>query len=57
MSLVNQVRAEGELKKVLTAEDAPATLRLALHDAATFDINSGSGGLNGSIVLRYLVPS
>ncbi|CAL8460517.1 g46 [Coccomyxa elongata] len=46
-----RVRAEGELKKVLTAEDAPATLRLALHDAATFDINTGTGGLNGSIVL------
>lgn len=50
--LVIQVRAEGELKKVLDAEDAPAALRLVIHDAATYDIRSGTGGLNGSIVLR-----
>lgn len=49
----DQVRAEAELKKVLTAEDAPATLRLVLHDAATYNANAGTGGLNGSIVMRW----
>ena len=46
-----QARAEQELKKVLTADDAPAALRLVLHDAATYNTDSGTGGLNGSIVL------
>lgn len=43
-------RSEKELKKVLTAEDAPVALRVVLHDAATFDVATGKGGLNGSIV-------
>ena len=49
-----QARAEQELKKVLTADDAPAALRLVLHDAATYDVDSGVGGLNGSIVLKWV---
>lgn len=49
-----QARAEQELKKVLTADDAPAALRLVLNDAATYDVDSGAGGLNGSIVLRWV---
>ncbi|CAK0787502.1 hypothetical protein CVIRNUC_010722 [Coccomyxa viridis] len=44
-------RAEKEFRKGLSAEDAPDCLRLVLHDAATYDIASGTGGLNGSIVL------
>jgi hypothetical protein len=47
-----QVRVEQELKKVLSAEDAPATLRLLLHDAATYDVATETGGVNGSIVTR-----
>ena len=47
-----QQRSEKELKKVLTAEDAPIALRVVLHDAATYDVATGKGGLNGSIVNR-----
>ena len=47
-----QARVESEVRKVLTADDAPAALRLVLHDAATYDADSGTGGINGSIVLR-----
>ena len=47
-----QFRAEKELRNVLTAEDATAALRLVLHDAATYDADNGTGGINGSIVLR-----
>lgn len=46
-----QARAEQAFRKGLTAEDAPGCLQLVLHDAATYDIASGTGGLNGSIVL------
>ena len=46
-----QARAEKAFRKGLTAEDAPGCLRLVLHDAATYDIATGTGGLNGSIVL------
>ena len=49
-----QQRSEKELKKVLTAEDAPVALRVVLHDAATFDVATGKGGLNGSIVNRQV---
>ena len=48
-----QKRAETELRKVLSKEDTPAALRLVLHDAATYDIATGKGGPNGSIVLRW----
>jgi L-ascorbate peroxidase len=40
-----------ELNKVLSSEDAPAALRLALNDAATYDAAARTGGANGSIVL------
>ncbi|DBA96610.1 TPA: hypothetical protein ACH3X1_015471 [Trebouxia sp. C0004] len=43
-------RSERELKKVVTPEDAPTALRLVIHDAATFDVATGQGGLNGSII-------
>ena len=48
-----QQRSEKELRKVLTPEDAPVALRVVLHDAATYDVATGKGGLNGSIVNRY----
>lgn len=44
-------RYETELKKVLSISDAPAALRLLLHDAATYDAVTKTGGVNGSIVL------
>ena len=47
-----QQRSEKELKKVVKPEDAPVALRLVLHDAATYDVATGKGGLNGSIVTR-----
>lgn len=49
-----QQRSEKELKKVVTPEDAPVALRVVLHDAATYDVATGKGGLNGSIVNRYM---
>jgi L-ascorbate peroxidase len=42
---------ETELKLGLKPEDAADTLRLVLHDAGTFDIATGTGGMNGSVVL------
>lgn len=50
-----QQRSEKELRKVVTAEDAPIALRVVLHDAATYDVATGKGGLNGSIVNRYVL--
>lgn len=50
-----QQRSEKEIKKVVTAGDAPIALRVVLHDAATYDVATGKGGLNGSIVNRYLL--
>lgn len=47
-----QQRSEKELRKVIGAADAPTALRLVLHDAATYDVKTGKGGLNGSIVNR-----
>lgn len=46
-----QSRSAEEFKKVLTAADAPAAMKLLLHDAGTFDKASGTGGCDGSIVL------
>ncbi len=51
-----QQRSEKELKKVVTPEDAPTALRLVIHDAATFDVATGQGGLNGSIITRCTFP-
>lgn len=39
---------------MVTAADAPIALRVVLHDAATYDVATGKGGLNGSIIKRYL---
>jgi len=47
---VLQMRAENEMKKVLMAAEAPTAMRLLLHDAATYDVATKSGGVNGSIV-------
>lgn len=44
-------RAVAELKKVVTSADAPTAMRLLLHDAATYDAVSRTGGVNGSVVL------
>lgn len=46
-----QKRAEDELKKEVTAEDAQIAMRLLLHDAATYDVVTKTGGVNGSIVI------
>ena len=46
-----QKRVEAEMGKVLTAEDAPAAMRLLIHDAATYDAVNRTGGVNGSIAL------
>lgn len=48
---VMQKRIEKEMKSVLTAADAPAAMRLLIHDAATFDAKTKTGGMNGSIVM------
>ncbi|WOL09229.1 hypothetical protein Cni_G17982 [Canna indica] len=38
------------VKSILTKGKAPGLLRLAFHDAGTFDVDDNSGGMNGSIV-------
>lgn len=50
MVVLLQMRAENEMKKVLTAAEAPTAMRLLLHDAATYDVMTKSGGVNGSII-------
>ena len=50
-----QQRSEAELKKVLGPEDAPIALRLVINDAATYDVASGKGGVNGSIIQRHVL--
>ena len=48
-----QKLVQDELRQELRQDSDPAdTVRLVLHDAGTFDIASGTGGLNGSIRLR-----
>lgn len=46
-----QAAAEAALRKVVGSSDATAAMRLALNDAATYDISTGTGGFDGSIVL------
>lgn len=46
-----QARAERELAKVLTGADAPQCMGLVFNDAGTYDIATGTGGMDGSIVL------
>jgi hypothetical protein len=43
--------------QVLSAADAPAAVRLALYDAATFDYATKTGGMDGSIISRWLPVS
>ncbi|KAM7259931.1 hypothetical protein ACFE04_015672 [Oxalis oulophora] len=45
-----------EIKKVVTKNKAPGILRLAFHDAGTFEVNENSGGMNGSIVYELDRP-
>ena len=43
-----------ELNKELTREDASDTVKLIINDAGTFDVQSGTGGINGSIFLEWV---
>ncbi|CAA6666401.1 unnamed protein product [Spirodela intermedia] len=45
-----------KLRKVLSKSKAPGVLRLAFHDAGTFDMNDNTGGMNGSIILELDRP-
>ncbi|KAG0586604.1 hypothetical protein KC19_2G103000 [Ceratodon purpureus] len=45
-----------ELKKVLTKGKSAGVLRLAFHDAGTFDSSDNSGGMNGSILFELERP-
>lgn len=45
-----------ELRKVISKGKAPGVLRLAFHDAGTFNITKLSGGMNGSIVYELERP-
>lgn len=40
---------QAEIRKVLSKNKAPGVLRLVFHDAGTYDMDEGSGGMNGSI--------
>lgn len=44
-------RAQLELKKDLTAADRPTAWRLLFNDAATYNVQTGKGGVNGSVIL------
>lgn len=46
-----QARANKYLSEVISKDDAPAAVRLALHDAGTYDIATKTGGFDGSVVL------
>ncbi|KAG1335570.1 hypothetical protein COCNU_03G016890 [Cocos nucifera] len=41
---------QGGVRNVLSKTKAAGILRMAFHDAGTFDINENSGGMNGSII-------
>ncbi|CAK9210811.1 unnamed protein product [Sphagnum troendelagicum] len=45
-----------ELRKVISKGKAPGVLRLAFHDAGTFNITKLSGGMNGSIIYELERP-
>ncbi|CAN0877577.1 Putative L-ascorbate peroxidase 6 [Linum grandiflorum] len=45
-----------EVRKVVTKGRAAGVLRLAFHDAGTFDISGKSGGMNGSIIYELGRP-
>lgn len=38
--------------QILTADDAPAAVRLVLHDAGTYDLATKKGGFDASIILK-----
>lgn len=40
---------------MLSAEDAPAAVRLVFNDAGTYDEATKTGGMDGSIVLRQAI--
>ncbi|XP_020269879.1 putative L-ascorbate peroxidase 6 isoform X2 [Asparagus officinalis] len=41
---------QSEVRNVLSKAKAAGVLRMAFHDAGTFDMDENSGGMNGSIV-------
>ncbi|XP_047341341.1 putative L-ascorbate peroxidase 6 [Impatiens glandulifera] len=45
-----------EIKKILTKGKAAGILRLVFHDAGTFEIDSNTGGMNGSIIYELDRP-
>lgn len=45
-----------EVKKVLSKAKAAGVLRLAFHDAGTFEIDGTQGGMNGSIIYELDRP-
>ncbi|KAH7686682.1 Class I peroxidase protein [Dioscorea alata] len=47
---------QSEIRKVLSKSKAAAILRLAFHDAGTFNLSDSSGGMNGSIVYELDRP-
>ena len=47
-----QERAQLELKKDLTAADRPTAWKLLFNDAASYNVETGKGGVNGSIILE-----
>ena len=53
MKWLHQERAQLELKKDLTAADRPTAWRLLFNDAASYNVQTGKGGVNASIVLEY----
>ncbi len=57
MYWAHQERAQLELKKDLTAADRPTAWRLLFNDAASYNVQTGKGGVNASIVLEYGLSS
>ncbi|XP_076952986.1 putative L-ascorbate peroxidase 6 [Bidens hawaiensis] len=50
------VLVQEEIRKVLSKSKSAGVLRLVFHDAGTYDIDDGSGGMNGSISLELDRP-
>jgi len=51
-----QAAAEAALREKFTSADARQLLALILHDAATYDADTRTGGFDGSIVLSRWAP-
>ena len=47
-----QAAAEKVLREKFKKEDASDLLKLCLHDAATYDADSKTGGFDGSIIIN-----